>query len=104
MNYKQFIFENELTISSVSNISSKLFEYLKATKKCELNFSKIEKIDISGLQLLISFLQEVTVLDKELSFIGILNNDFKEDLNRIIFNNINLDTSEDLLQYIKGLI
>lgn len=104
MKSKRLKLEDSLTINSANVVKSTLLESLQKSDLIKLDLSGVNKIDISGIQLLLSFVKEISLLGKEIVFEGVFTPEFKDDLNNLIFSKQHIDTGEEFLLCIKGLI
>lgn len=100
----QINLEGKLTIVYVQEMKLILIEVLNNGNCLELNVADLEEIDISGLQLLISFAREASLMGKEFLFTGVFTEKFREDLNSISFLQGEMVNGEDLTQFIKEII
>lgn len=96
--------DEDLIINNIENIKKKIISHLGKHKSLELNLSKTNRIDISGLQLLISLVNEVKGTKKSLVFSGNLTENFTEEVNRISFSHLQLTTGEELKGYIDDTV
>lgn len=96
--------KDDLIINNVEEIKSNFLGHLKKSNKLEIDLSETQQIDISGLQLLISLVRESKNLEKEVSFIGLFNNSFSENLNRIAFAPMFITNGEELQEFLKGTV
>jgi anti-anti-sigma factor len=62
--------EGEITIYSVKELLSGLFNYIDKTKNTKLDLSKVTKIDTSGFQLLSMARKEVEGKDKTFKIVN----------------------------------
>lgn len=94
----------KLTIGFAEEMKLTLLESLNQGSSIEIDLSMIEDIDISGLQLLISFAKEAKLLGREFNFSGIFNDEFTEKINHIIFSSAHMVNGEDLTLFIGDII
>lgn len=94
----------KLTISYAEEMKLTLMESLNQGISIKVDLSTLDEIDISGLQLLISFAKEAVLLGKEYQFIGIFNENFKENINRISYNSVDMVNGEDLTLFVGDII
>ncbi len=56
---RMIMIDGSLTIYEVSELQTKLLEYLKSDNKFLVNLSKVESCDSAGVQLICSFVKEI---------------------------------------------
>lgn len=84
-----FIFDEDLTIRDADKIKSELVKLFKK-KKIKIDLTKVTKMDLSIIQLLISTVREAKAKEKNLILCGPLDplfSDFLEDMNLLAFRN-----------------
>ncbi|MGL1891687.1 MAG: hypothetical protein OCD02_08670 [Spirochaetaceae bacterium] len=95
---------NELIIEVIDSKKLDFLEYLEKGNSFKIDFSEIKKIDIIGLQFIISFYKEVTKAGKKIKFSGVFTDEFIEELNSIIFTLDRINNTNDLSNLIKEVI
>ncbi len=98
------VITEDLTINNVDEIRENLLKYLKKSKKLEIVLSSLSRVDISGLQLLISLVNESCLTEKEIQFCGNFNDSFIFDINKVAFPPNTLINGEELQSFIKGVV
>ncbi len=109
MNTTKVKLNEDLTINSAHDVTIQLLKSLNKADCIELDFSVLKKIDISGFQILVSFVKEALVSGKDIVFKGNFNDELKMDINSLtfdirLFDSGLLDSGEEFLLYIKGII
>lgn len=93
-----------LTISEVIEAKRLLIQLLESGKSLEVDLSGLEEIDISGIQLLISFNKEVAILKRTVIYKGVFKEEFKSSLNSVLYLSEPMTNGEELSSYIDEII
>ena len=64
----------EITIYEVEKLQTLFLEELSSSKSLEINMQTIKKIDMVGIQLLLSLVKTAEAQSKQISFTNIANN------------------------------
>lgn len=96
--------EGKLTIVYAQEMKLILIEVLNQGNTLEIDVSQLEEIDISGLQLLISFAREASLLGKSYQFTGVFTEKFKEEINDTSYLQSKMVNGEDLTQFLNEII
>jgi len=95
------ILDKDLKIHNVEDIKDELLRKLDVKGDITIDLSSVEKIDISGLQLLISIVAELKELKKDYLFIGEFKSNFSQDLNKICFSPNIISNGSELQSFIE---
>ncbi|MGL1891669.1 MAG: STAS domain-containing protein [Spirochaetaceae bacterium] len=98
------VITDDLIINHVDEIRELLIKTLKKQKKLEVVLSSINRIDISGLQLLVSLSNEAFLAKKEILYSGVFKDSFLFDINKVSFAQNILTNAEDLQNFIKDVV
>lgn len=101
MESSNIILEKDLKIHNVEVIKEELLKKLDVQDDITIDLSSVEKIDVSGLQLLISIAVELKELKKEFLFTGEFNSNFSQDLNKICFSPNIISNGSELQSFIE---
>ena len=96
--------DEKLTIHYAEESKTIFMDVLSNDSGVDVDFSNVEGIDISGLQLLISLYKEATLLGRDIDFVGEFSSSFKEELSSLTFSSESISESRALLEYIKGIV
>jgi len=94
---------NELTIGYAKKNKGILLDLLSSNKKILLDFSSIQKIDMSGFQLLFAFYKSCEQKKLECVFVGELCEDVKKVIRLIGLDCKDCNTGESLLNALKAV-
>lgn len=94
----------KLTISEIFEARSLLLQLLESGNSLDVDLSGLEDIDISGLQLLVSFAKEVSILKKNVNFKGIFTETFRDSLIEVAYLSEAITNGEDFSLYIEEII
>ncbi|OQY36922.1 MAG: hypothetical protein B6229_09155 [Spirochaetaceae bacterium 4572_7] len=98
------VLQDDLIINYVVEIRDIFVDALTISGNSEFDFSRVSAIDISGLQLLISLFKESVLLGINIKLIGEFREEFKNDLNKILFCSEPINNIIDLTTFIKSVI
>lgn len=93
-----------LTIANISEAHNLLLQLLNSGSNLHVDLSGLEEIDITGIQLLISFSKEVSILKKEVDYRGEFKESFTNSLNGIIFHPTPLVNGAQFSTYISDIV
>lgn len=93
----------DLTMINIKKISDRLLISIISGSNFNIDLSEIGNIDITGLQLLISLSKELNSLDQTLTFSGNLKENFRNDLEDLIFSVHEITTGPDLTKFIDDI-
>ena len=96
--------DSDLIIQNVESIRKTLLSEISKNSSINLNLSVVKKIDISGLQLLISLSSEAKKIGCVITYVGDLFPSFLDDINKIAFAPIGIVNSDDLLTFVKETV
>lgn len=88
--------EPNLTIGNAETTAKQLSKYLKTAAKPVIDLSGIEKLDLAGIQLLISVQKSGEVNKKQVFFSGMLKKSIFDKLYQNGFNTIHPEDSDEL--------
>lgn len=96
--------KNDLIINYADEIKAQLIDSLVDDNDYDIDISLINKIDVSGLQLLIGFYKDVKLQGKSVTCSGIFKSNFVQEVNRATFTNNVLVNGDDLCKFIEETI
>lgn len=95
---------NSLTIGNIAEATSLLKQLMGSGNDLHVDLSGLEDIDISGIQLLISFTKEVNLLNKQMEFRGDFKDSFKRSLNENLFNSSEIENGYQFTSFVGDII
>lgn len=93
-----------LTIVEVVEAKNLLVQLIETGNKLEVDLSSLGSIDISGLQLLVSFYKEASILKKDVVLKGEFKQSFRDSLDEFLFVNEPIINGDELTGYIEDII
>lgn len=95
---------NSLTIANMGEAHNLLVQLLNSGSDLHVDLSALEDIDISGIQLLLSFAKEVNILNKSVEFRGEFKDSFINSLRSIAFHSSELTNGSQFTSYINEIV